>query len=198
MNTHFDLNSRFHGKINHWIDHTTNDHHVESKSMEIKYVIGESSLGMVLVACSVHGVCAIYLGNNSETLIQELRKNFSHSELIKWDDNYEQLLATVVSYIESPAQGLQIALDIRGTEFQQRVWQVLQDIPVGTTMSYAEIAKKTGSPKAVRAVAGACAANNLAVVIPCHRVIRSDGGLSGYRWGIDRKRTLLKKEAGTF
>src|SRR6185437_8907422 len=108
---------------------------------------------------------------------------------------YEALVARVVGFVEAPRIGLDLPLDVRGTAFQRRVWQALQEIPVGATVSYAEIAKRIGTPKAVRAVAGACAANNLAVAIPCHRVVRNDGALSGYAWGVERKRTLLAREA---
>ena len=150
------------------------------------------------MASSEHGVCAIFLGNDPEKLIQDLQDVFPHAQLIGADQDYEALVANVVGFIEAPALGLNffkhLPLDIRGTAFQQRVWQALRQIPAGTTVSYSDIAALIGSPKAVRAVAGACAANTIAVAIPCHRVVRNDGALSGYRWGIERKRALLDLE----
>lgn len=127
--------------------------------------------------------------------MQDLQDKFPNAELIGGDAQYEALMAQVVGLIEAPENGLALPLDIRGTAFQQRVWQALQTIPVGETVSYADIARRIGAPKAVRAVAGACAANVLAVAIPCHRVVRNDGALSGYRWGVERKQALLEKEA---
>lgn len=127
--------------------------------------------------------------------MQDLQDKFPNAELIGGDAQYEALMAQVVGLIEAPENGLALPLDIRGTAFQQRVWRALQAIPVGETVSYADIARRIGAPKAVRAVAGACAANMLAVAIPCHRVVRNDGTLSGYRWGVDRKKALLEKEA---
>lgn len=127
--------------------------------------------------------------------MQDLQDKFPNAELIGGDAQYEALMAQVVGLIEAPENGLALPLDIRGTAFQQRVWRALQAIPVGETVSYADIARRIRAPKAVRAVAGACAANVLAVAIPCHRVVRNDGALSGYRWGVERKKALLEKEA---
>lgn len=141
------------------------------------------------------GICAILLGDDAQQLVQDLQDKFPNAELIGGDAQYEALMAQVVGLIEAPENGLALPLDIRGTAFQQRVWRALQAIPVGETVSYADIARRIGAPKAVRAVAGACAANMLAVAIPCHRVVRNDGTLSGYRWGVDRKKALLEKEA---
>ncbi|WP_122137295.1 methylated-DNA--[protein]-cysteine S-methyltransferase, partial [Serratia marcescens] len=132
---------------------------------------------------------------DAQQLVQDLQDKFPNAELIGGDAQYEALMAQVVGLIEAPENGLALPLDIRGTAFQQRVWRALQAIPVGETVSYADIARRIGAPKAVRAVAGACAANMLAVAIPCHRVVRNDGTLSGYRWGVDRKKALLEKEA---
>ena len=141
------------------------------------------------------GIAAILLGGDPDRLVQELQDRFPKANLIGADREYEALVARVVGFIEDPEQGLDLPLDIRGTAFQQRVWRALKDIPVGRTISYAELAGRIGSPKAVRAVAGACAANNIAVAIPRHRVVRHDGSLSGYAWGVDRKRALIAKEA---
>ena len=129
------------------------------------------------------------------TLMQELEKRFPRAMLISGDEEFERTVAQVVSFVEAPRLGLDLPLDVRGTAFQQRVWQALRAIPAGSTASYREIAERIGAPKAVRAVAQACAANSLAVAIPCHRVVRHDGGLSGYRWGVERKRALLAREA---
>jgi AraC family transcriptional regulator of adaptative response/methylated-DNA-[protein]-cysteine methyltransferase len=163
---------------------------------ELYFALGECSLGSVLVAQSSRGVCAILLGDDPQALLEDLQRRFAHAKLIGADADFERCVAQVVGFIEAPALGLELPLDIRGTAFQQRVWQALRQIPPGTTASYAEIAERIGAPQAVRAVAGACAANCLAVAIPCHRVVRSDGGLSGYRWGLARKQQLLDREAG--
>lgn len=164
-------------------------------SQEIRFAVGQCSLGAVLVAASAQGVCAILLGDDPQTLVRDLQDRFRTARLIGADRGFEQWVAQVVGLIESPKVGLALPLDIRGTAFQQRVWQALRGVPAGQTVSYTEIARRIGSPQAVRAVAGACAANPLAVAIPCHRVVRHDGALSGYRWGIERKRILLYREA---
>jgi AraC family transcriptional regulator of adaptative response/methylated-DNA-[protein]-cysteine methyltransferase len=140
-------------------------------------------------------VAAILIGDDPQALVRDLQDRFPRARLIGGDPDYEQLVARVVGLIEAPGIGLDLPLDVRGTAFQQRVWQALREIPPGKTASYAEIARAIGAPKAVRAVAGACAANNLAVAIPCHRVVRNDGAVSGYAWGVERKRTLLQREA---
>jgi AraC family transcriptional regulator, regulatory protein of adaptative response / methylated-DNA-[protein]-cysteine methyltransferase len=161
----------------------------------IHFALAECSLGSILVATSEKGVCAISIGNDPELLLQELQDRFPRSNLIGGDGDFEALIAKVLGFIEAPKLGLDLPLDVQGTAFQQRVWQALREIPCGETATYSDIAHKIGMPNAVRAVAGACAANTLAVVIPCHRVIRQDGSLSGYRWGIERKKALLDKEA---
>ncbi|CEJ20208.1 methylated-dna--protein-cysteinemethyltransferase [Ralstonia solanacearum IPO1609] len=157
--------------------------------------MGECSLGAILVAQSERGICAILLGEDPDALVRDLQDQFPKAELIGGDAGFESLVAKVVGLIEAPSIGLDLPLDVRGTAFQERVWQALRAIPPGTTASYAEIAARIGAPRAVRAVAQACGANHLAVAIPCHRVVRSDGQLSGYRWGVERKRTLLEREA---
>ncbi|HEX9178781.1 MAG TPA: bifunctional DNA-binding transcriptional regulator/O6-methylguanine-DNA methyltransferase Ada [Burkholderiales bacterium] len=161
----------------------------------IRFAVGQCSLGSILVAASEHGVCAIFLGDDPGALARDLQDRFPRSELIGGDPGFERLVSQVVGFVEAPGQGLDLPLDVRGTAFQQRVWQALRKIPSGKTASYAEIARRIGAPESVRAVAGACAANPLAVAIPCHRVVRTDGGLSGYRWGVERKRALLEREA---
>jgi len=159
------------------------------------FAIGESSLGSILVARSDRGICAILLGDDPALLVLDLQDRFPRSALVGGDVECEQPLVKIAGFIERPVLGLDLPLDIQGTAFQQSVWQALRKIPAGSTASYADIANRIGRPKAVRAVAQACGANALAVAIPCHRVVRSDGALSGYRWGVERKRALLDREA---
>jgi AraC family transcriptional regulator of adaptative response/methylated-DNA-[protein]-cysteine methyltransferase len=153
----------------------------------IRFAIGECSLGTILVARSERGVCAILFGDSAE---QELRERFPNATLFVDDD---QAVAAAIRMVDVGAR-FDLPLDIRGTAFQQRVWKALQEIPPGRTLSYAKVAEQIGAPKSVRAVAGACAANAIAVAIPCHRVVRGDGSLSGYRWGVERKKALLEQE----
>ena len=162
----------------------------------IMFAVAQCALGALLVARSLRGLCAISLGDDPDALLRELQDRFPRAELVGGDAAFEQLVAQVVGFVEAPRIGLDLPLDIRGTAFQQRVWEALRKVPAGATVSYAEIAARIGSPGAVRAVAQACAANRLAVAIPCHRVVRSDGALSGYRWGIARKQQLLARERG--
>ncbi len=161
----------------------------------IRFALGDCSLGCILVAATARGVCAIALGDDPDALLRDLQDRFPKAQLVGGDEAFEQTVALVVGMVESPAQGLALPLDIRGTVFQQRVWQALRDIPAGATASYAQIAARIGAPRAVRAVAQACACNAVAIAIPCHRVVRHDGSLSGYRWGVERKRALLDREA---
>ncbi|KZY21926.1 hypothetical protein A3725_17395 [Alcanivorax sp. HI0035] len=164
------------------------------KGTAIRFAIAECSLGSLLVAETSQGLCTISLGDEPEALLEEFQQRFSGAELLPPDGAFDDKVAQVISLIEDPRQGLSLPLDIRGTAFQQRVWQALRQIPPGTTLSYQELAEKIGQPSAARAVASACAANTLAVAIPCHRIVRRDGHLSGYRWGVERKRVLLKRE----
>ncbi len=167
-------------------------------AQEIRYAVGPCSLGSVLVAQSTRGICAILLGDAegaADALVRDLQARFPRAQLQPGDAAFAALVAQVVAFVEAPGLGLALPVDVRGTAFQQRVWQALQAIPAGQTASYAEIAQRIGAPTAVRAVARACAANALAVAVPCHRVVKSDGGLSGYRWGVERKRALLQREA---
>lgn len=161
----------------------------------IRFAVGECSLGSILAASSAKGVCAILMGDDPAALVRDLQDRFPKAELIGGNRDDEPFIAQVVGFIESPRLGWKLPLDVRGTVFQQRVWQVLREIPAGQTTNYTAVAQRIGSPKAVRAVAGACAANAIAVAIPCHRVVRTDGSLSGYRWGVERKRQLLDRES---
>ena len=162
----------------------------------LRVAIVKSSLGYVLVARSAKGVCAILLGDSPSLLERDLRRRFPQVRLLGSDADIESLAAEVARLIQNPRAILDLPLDVRGTAFQQRVWRALREIAVGSTVSYAEVAQRLGAPRSVRAVAQACAANPLAVLIPCHRVVRHDGALSGYRWGIERKRALLTLESG--
>jgi len=164
------------------------------KGTTIRFAIGECALGSILVAASQHGVCSIALGNNPAALVNELQDRFPSANLVGGNRHFERLVAQVVAFLEQPALGLHLPLEVIGTAFQHRVWQKLREIPSGTTRTYREIARELGDPHASRAVAGACAANPIAVAIPCHRVVRTDGSLSGYRWGIERKVKLLRAE----
>lgn len=191
----YNSNGHFYEKSNQILGMTPTHYRSGGTNTEIRFAIGQCSLGAILVAASKRGVCAILLGDEPDALIRDLQDRFPHAILVGSDAEFEQLVAKVVGFVEAPGIGLDLPLDVRGTAFQQRVWQALQEIPVGETVSYTDVAHRIGAPKAVRAVAGACAANALAVAIPCHRVVRIDGGLSGYRWGVERKRTLLDREA---
>jgi AraC family transcriptional regulator of adaptative response/methylated-DNA-[protein]-cysteine methyltransferase len=190
----FNSSGRFYEKSKELLGMTPTQYRTGGANEEINFALGQTTLGSILVASSKKGVVAILLGDDPDKFLRELQDRFPKAKLIGADKEYEKLVAHVVGFIEAPNRGLNLPLDIRGTAFQQRVWRVLQGIPAGKTVSYAEIAKKIGSPKLVRAVAGACAANNIAVTIPCHRVVRTDGSLSGYAWGIDRKRQLIDRE----
>lgn len=191
----YSSNGRFYGESAAMLGMTPSDYRAGGANAAIRFAVGECSLGSILVASSERGVCAILLGDDPDALARQLQDLFPRAELIGGDAEFESLVAKVVGFVEAPGLGLDLPLDVRGTAFQQRVWRALREVPVGETLSYTELARRIGSPKAVRAVAQACAGNMLAVAIPCHRVVRSDGGLSGYRWGVERKRALLGREA---
>ena len=174
---------------------TPTDFREGGRQATIRFAVGQCSLGSILVAATDRGVCAILLGDDPDALVRDLQDRFPRADLVGGDSAFEQLVARVVSFVEAPSLGLDLPLDVRGTAFQQRVWQALREVPAGETVSYAEIAGRIGAPKAVRAVAQACGANALAVAIPCHRVVRRDGAISGYRWGVERKQALLEREA---
>ena len=188
--------SRFYEESAQVLGMTPTAYRAGGAATEIRFAIGQSSLGAILVAQTTRGVCAILLGDDPDVLLRDLQDRFPKAHLIGGDTGFEQTVACVVGFIEAPGIGLSLPLDLRGTAFQQRVWQALCGIPVGQTVSYSDIAQRIGAPSSVRAVARACAANPVALAVPCHRVLRIDGGISGYRWGVERKRTLLAREAG--
>lgn len=191
----YNSSARFYEQSNALLGMTPARFRAGGADTAIRFAVGECSLGAILVAASARGICAILLGDDPDRLVRDLQDRFPGAELVGGDAGFEQWVARVVGFVEQPGLGLDLPLDVRGTAFQQRVWQALQKIPAGATASYTEIAQRIAAPKSVRAVAGACAANTLAVAIPCHRVVRTDGGLSGYRWGVKRKRALLDREA---
>lgn len=191
----FNASSRFYETAGQVLGMRAREYRAGGVGAVIRFAVAQSSLGAILVAQSQRGICAILLGDDPDRLVRDLQDQFPQAELIGADAEFEQLVAQVVGFIEAPNIGLNLPLDVRGTAFQQRVWLALREVPAGATVSYADIAARIGAPKAVRAVAGACAANHIAVAIPCHRVVRRDGDLSGYRWGVERKRELLRREA---
>ena len=191
----YQSNSRFYAECTQMLGMAPRKFREGGPGEIIRFAVGQCSLGLVLVAKSEQGVCAILLGDDADELTRELHRRFPQAQLSPGDEAFQQTIAEVIRFVEAPQRGWKLPLDVRGTAFQQRVWRALQGIPVGTTASYTDVAERMGSPKAVRAVAGACAANPIAVVIPCHRVLRADGSLSGYRWGVERKRELLSREA---
>lgn len=190
----FNSNGRFYEKSRALLGMTPTRLRQGGRGETIRFAAGECSLGAVVVAASDKGVCAISLGEDPDRLVKELQDRFPQARLVGGDAKFERMIARVIGLVEAPRRTFHLPLDIRGTAFQQRVWQALQKIPPGTTMSYAQIAQRIGFPKAARAVAGACARNKLAVAIPCHRVVATSGALSGYRWGVARKRVLLERE----
>jgi len=193
--TGYNSNSRFYANSSKTLGMTPSKYRAGGTDETIQFAVGECGLGSILVAASTIGICAILLGDRPDILVQDLQDRFPGAVLEGGDNTFEQWVARVVGFVEAPQLGLDLPLDIRGTAFQQRVWQALCDIPLGSTASYAQVARDIGSPKAARAIARACGANALAIAIPCHRVVRKDGSISGYRWGVERKRQLLEQEA---
>jgi AraC family transcriptional regulator of adaptative response/methylated-DNA-[protein]-cysteine methyltransferase len=163
--------------------------------LRLHVAVADSSLGWVLVAATDRGICSVELGDSPQSLLERLRLRFPKAEVCQDDSGFAARVSRVTALIEAPAHGLDLPLDIQGTAFQHQVWNALQGIPPGSTKSYSEIAAQIGKPAAARAVGRACAANRIAVVVPCHRAVRSDGSLGGYRWGIERKQRLLEREA---
>lgn len=190
----FNASSRFYATSDKVLGMTPTQFRAGGTNTDIAYAIGNCSLGSILVAWSQRGVCSISLGDDPVALVRDLEKRFPQSHLTSHPRDGADRVAKAIRLVEKPSFGLDLPLDIRGTAFQQRVWKALQQVPAGSTASYSEIARRIGKPKAVRAVAQACAANALAVAIPCHRAVRADGTLSGYRWGTERKQALLNRE----
>jgi len=190
----YNSNGRFYEQAAGLLGMTPTAYRAGGADTQIRFAIGECSLGSILVAASARGVCVISLGDDPDALARDLQDRFPRAKLIGGDASFEHFVAKVVGLVEAPALGFDLPLDVRGTAFQQRVWQALTEIPAGSTASYGEIAHRIGAPKAARAVGAAIGANPLAVAIPCHRVIRTDGSLCGYRWGVERKRALLARE----
>jgi len=190
----FNSGGRFYAASERMLGMTPTDFRAGGAHAQIRFAAGECSLGSIVVAASERGVCAILLGDDPDALVADLQRRFPRASFVGGDRSFERTVAEVVGFIDAPGTGLDLPLDVRGTAFQQRVWDALREVPSGSTTTYAEVAARIGSPGAARGVARACAANPIAVAIPCHRVIRQDGGLAGYRWGVERKAALLKKE----
>jgi AraC family transcriptional regulator, regulatory protein of adaptative response / methylated-DNA-[protein]-cysteine methyltransferase len=190
----FKSNGRFYANSSEMLGMKPKDYRDGGRGTAIRFAVSKCSLGSILVAASEKGICAIFLGDDPAALTNDLAKRFPKAQLIAGDRKFQDLVARVIRFVEAPRTGLDLPLDLRGTVFQRRVWEALREIPIGTTSSYSEIAKRIGASKSVRAVARAIASNRLAVVVPCHRVLRRDGSISGYRWGVERKRSLLEKE----
>nr|WP_091876628.1 bifunctional DNA-binding transcriptional regulator/O6-methylguanine-DNA methyltransferase Ada [Massilia yuzhufengensis] len=192
----FGSSGRFYAASTGALGMTPSRYRAGGQGETIHFAVGACSLGAILVASTAQGICAILIGDEPEPLVQDLQQRFPQAELVGAQADFEQTVALVVGFVEAPRLGLDLPLDVRGTAFQRRVWEALRMVPAGATVSYAELAERIGLPAGARAVAGACAANPVAVAIPCHRVVRLDGALSGYRWGVERKRALLEREAG--
>ena len=192
----FGSSARFYDASAGLLGMTPGSYRAGGQGETIRFAIAQCSLGAILVAATPRGICAILIGDEPEPLLRDLEARFPQAELVGAQADFERTVAQVIGFVEAPRLGLDLPLDVRGTAFQRRVWEALRAVPAGATVSYRELAERLGMPGAARAVAGACAANPVAVAIPCHRVVRLDGTLSGYRWGIERKRTLLEREAG--
>jgi AraC family transcriptional regulator, regulatory protein of adaptative response / methylated-DNA-[protein]-cysteine methyltransferase len=191
----FASSGRFYAESSQILGMTPSSFRSGGHGAAIRFAVGECSLGSILVAATDKGICALLFGDDPGHLVRDLQDQFPEADLVGADEDFEKLVARVVGFVEAPQLGLDLPLDVQGTAFQQRVWQALRQIPTGQRMSYSEIARLIDAPKAVRAVAQACAANQIAVAIPCHRVVRHDGKLGGYRWGVERKLAILEREA---
>ncbi len=190
----YSSSSRFYDRSKAMFGMTATAYRAGGNGLEIRYATGQSALGAVLVAASDKGIVAILLGDDGQALVQDLERRFPRARLMAADNAFASVVADVIRLVEKPARQVDLPLDLQGTAFQQRVWQALRTIPAGETISYSELAERIGAPKSARAVAQACAANKIAVAVPCHRVVRNDGGISGYRWGVERKQELLQRE----
>jgi AraC family transcriptional regulator, regulatory protein of adaptative response / methylated-DNA-[protein]-cysteine methyltransferase len=191
----FGSSSRLYERANAHLGMTPASYRKGGAGMEIKYTVANTSLGKVLMGATERGVSAVYLGENEKALVDELRKEYANAEIVRTADGHESWLKEIVRRVEGNAPSEELSLDVQATAFQRRVWQELQKIPRGTTWTYTQVAKSLGKPRSVRAVARACATNPVSIVVPCHRVIRTDGTLAGYRWGLSRKEKLLEREA---
>lgn len=192
----FNATSRFYADSRERLGMTPSASRRGEEGATIRFAVAQCSLGPILVAATAKGVCAILFGEEPDALVREVQDRFPRAELNGADPTFERLVARVVGLVERPDQPVDLPLDIGGTAFQQRVWEALRKIPAGQTASYAEIARAVGAPAAMRAVGRACGANPVAVAIPCHRVVATNGSLTGYRWGVARKRRLLARERG--
>lgn len=190
----FGSSGRFYATSNERLGMTPSQYRRGGDDVDVRFAIARTQLGPLLVAASDRGICTIEFGDDPESLVELVQDRFHSARLTGDDPDFDRLVADVVALVDEPGRGADLPLDIRGTVFQERVWRALRAVPPGTTVSYAELAARIGEPSAARAVAGACAANRLAVAVPCHRVVRTDGSLSGYRWGVERKRALLELE----
>jgi AraC family transcriptional regulator of adaptative response/methylated-DNA-[protein]-cysteine methyltransferase len=189
--------SRFYEEATEVLGMKPSEFRDRAAGQEIRVGVAPCYLGLVLVAATRKGLCSIELGDSESELREHVRERFPRAKLEEHDPEWSSWVAAVVAFLEAPRRGLSLPLDIQGTAFQRRVWEALRSIPAGTTVAYSEVAARIGRPRAVRAVAQACAANPLAVAIPCHRVVGKDDALGGYRWGKKRKRALLEREALT-
>jgi AraC family transcriptional regulator of adaptative response/methylated-DNA-[protein]-cysteine methyltransferase len=190
----FNSSGRFYAASPGVLGMTPSRYRAGGSGESIRFAVAACSLGALLVASTGKGICSILLGDDPDQLVRDLQDRFPKAELVGAEPEFERTVAQVVGFVEAPGIGLDLPLDVRGTAFQQRVWQALRQIPAGRTVSYAELAERVGLAAGARAVAGACAANPVAVAIPCHRVVRNDGAISGYRWGVERKQALLERE----
>lgn len=190
----FGSSGRFYESSDRALGMRASDYRSGGDGIAVRFAVAQCSLGAILVAEGARGICAILLGDDPDRLARDLQDLFPKAELVGGDEAFERLVAEVVGFVEAPSVGLRLPLDVRGTAFQERVWRALREIPPGATTTYSELAARLGSPKSARAVARACAANRIAVAVPCHRVVRRDGDPAGYRWGVERKRALLERE----
>jgi AraC family transcriptional regulator of adaptative response/methylated-DNA-[protein]-cysteine methyltransferase len=192
--TGYGSSSRVYERSNAQLGMTPATYRKGGKGMKIGYAIAKSALGKILVAATDRGVSAVYLGDADAKLIEELKDEYPRAEITAAADSFERWVKEIVQRVEGKPPRIELPLDLQATAFQRRVWQELQRIPSGTTRTYSQVARALGNPKAVRAVARACATNPVSIVVPCHRVIREDGSLAGYRWGLSRKEQLLAQE----
>ena len=196
MKSGYQTASTFYSEFRHFSSLPPGSHRAGGPDEVLAVAAVAASIGVLVVAASSRGVCWISLGDHAQNQVEELQQHFSKARFCEPDEEFNQWVQQVVAFVDQPSQALDLPLDIRGTIFQRQVWHALREVPPGTTLDYQSLAERIGKPGGARAVAQACAANVLAVAIPCHRIVRRDGSLSGYRWGVDRKATLLQREDG--